>query len=238
MEVYRHMAHERIQGKLLTERFRQYVEFRKKETEQKGKSFTEQMKDVTSSQKEPAESSLRQVAVQSTPHHVRPTPPRFGKPKPITELQARRLARYAPYIQNASAKHNVPVELICGVILQESGGNPKAKSHAGAKGLMQLMPQTAKRFGVTESYDPAQNIDGGTRYLRTLLDRFHGDIELTLAAYNAGENAVEKHGNRIPPYRETRNYVPAVLGYTQSMVDILIAQMEPSSPLPTHARRA
>ncbi len=148
------------------------------------------------------------------------TPLHLGKPKQITTLQAKRLASYAPHIEAAAKKHNVPVELICGVILQESGAQSKAVSHCGARGLMQLMPQTAKRFGVSNSFDPKQNIDGGTKYLAFLLKRFKGRLDLTLAAYNSGEHNVEKYGNKIPPFRETKNYVPAVLGYTQSMINI------------------
>jgi len=149
-------------------------------------------------------------------------------------VQAQRLARYAPVIQDAARRHNVPIELICGVILQESGANPRAVSHAGAKGLMQLMDGTAKRFGVANSFDPRQNIEGGTKYLRFLLTHFKGNVELALAGYNAGEHNVAKHGNKIPPFRETQNYVPAVLGYTQSMIDILTA----SAPLPRYAKLA
>ena len=161
-------------------------------------------------------------------------PTRLGRAKTITTVQAQRLARYAPIIQESAMRHNVPVELICGVILQESGGNPNAASGAGAKGLMQLMDGTAKRFGVSDSLDPKQNIDGGTKYLRFLLDRFNGNVELALAGYNAGEGNVEKHGMKVPPFRETQNYVPAVLGYTQSMIDILAA----APALPANARRA
>ena len=112
--------------------------------------------------------------------------------------------------------------------------NPRAVSHAGAKGLMQLMDGTAKRFGVANSFDPRQNIEGGTKYLRFLLTHFKGNVELALAGYNAGEHNVAKHGNKIPPFRETQNYVPAVLGYTQSMIDILTA----SAPLPRYAKLA
>src|SRR3989338_8342383 len=156
------------------------------------------------------------------PHHTRQR-----QYKEITTDQATKLARHAPVIQECSRKYGVPVELVCAVILQESGGNSKAVSSAGAQGLMQLMPGTAKRFGVENSFDPKQNIDGGTKYLRFLLDRFNGDIKLALAGYNAGENAVAKHGNKIPPIRETQNYVPAVLGYTQAMIDILSTPTPP-----------
>lgn len=154
--------------------------------------------------------------------------------KEITQQQANRLSKYAPTIQEASRKHNVPVELICGVILQESGGNPRAVSSAGAKGLMQLMPATARRFGVTNSFDAAQNIDGGTKYLRFLLDRFKGDYKLALAGYNAGEGNVEKYGNRVPPFAETRSYVPSVLAYADTIHNILrnapVADATPATP--------
>jgi soluble lytic murein transglycosylase-like protein len=86
-------------------------------------------------------------------------------------------------------------------------------SHKGAVGLMQLMPQTARRYGVRNMYDPAQNIQGGARYLRDLMGKFNNDLPLVLAAYNAGEDAIAQHGNRIPPYRETRSYVPRVLNF-------------------------
>ena len=93
---------------------------------------------------------------------------------------------------------------------QESGFNSRARSYKGASGLMQLMPATARRFGVTNIFDPAQNIDGGVRYLRFLLDMFEGDVELALAGYNAGEGAVVRSGYRVPNYRETQNYVRVI----------------------------
>jgi len=149
----------------------------------------------------------------------RRSPIRYAKH--ITKVQAGRLAKYAPVIKSAAVKYNVPVELICGVILQESGGNYKAVSHCGARGLMQLMPATAKRLGVRNSFDPTQNIMGGTKYLRFLLDRFKGNMSLALAGYNAGEGNVEKYGNRIPPFKETKAYVPSVLKYSDTIWNML-----------------
>ena len=123
------------------------------------------------------------------------------------------IRRFTPIIDTASRLHGVDAALIHAVISAESGYNPSALSKAGAMGLMQLMPQTAKRYGVTNIMDPVQNITGGVRYLRDLLAMFNGNLELAIAAYNAGENAVIKYGNKIPPYAETVQYVPKVLGF-------------------------
>ncbi len=110
-------------------------------------------------------------------------------------------------ITQAAARNGIDHHLILAVMKQESSFNSQAISYKGARGLMQLMPATAARFGVRDIFDPAQNIEGGARYLRFLLDNFKGDIELALAGYNAGENAVARYGNQIPPYRETQDYV-------------------------------
>jgi len=140
-----------------------------------------------------------------------------SRPKPLTGTTAKRRDRYASAIDTEARRHGVDPDLVHAVIRAESAYNPKARSHAGACGLMQLMPATARRFGVRDIWEPAQNIRGGVTYLRFLLDRFGGDIRLVLAAYNAGEGAVAKYGNRIPPYRETRTYVRRVLGYLGSV---------------------
>jgi soluble lytic murein transglycosylase-like protein len=110
----------------------------------------------------------------------------------------------------AGTRHNIDVDLLASVIRAESGGNPRAVSHAGAAGLMQLMPSTAQQLGVEDRFHPEQNINGGTAYLDALLTRYHDNLPLALAAYNAGPAAVDKyHG--IPPYRETRAYVARVI---------------------------
>jgi soluble lytic murein transglycosylase-like protein len=143
------------------------------------------------------------------------------KPVPIREEPAydqRRFkvdshSRYAGQIQAAAMANNVEAALIRAVISVESGYNPSAVSRTGAVGLMQLMPETAKRYHVTDRHDPGQNIHGGAQYLRDLLRMFNNNLHLTLAAYNAGEQAVMKYGNRIPPYRETLAYVPKVMKF-------------------------
>jgi len=113
-------------------------------------------------------------------------------------------------VQANSAAQGVDPDLIRAVMANESAFDPNATSSAGAQGLMQLMPQTAAEVGVTDSYDPSQNVAGGTRYLRSLLDRFNGNLTNTVAAYNAGPEAVEKYDG-VPPYPETESYVKNVL---------------------------
>lgn len=109
-------------------------------------------------------------------------------------------------IDEAARKHNVDANLVRALIKQESNFNPSAVSNKGAMGLMQLMPSTARQLGVTNPFDPQQNVDAGVRHLKGLLDNYNGDVRLGLAAYNAGEGAVNRH-NGVPPYRETQNYV-------------------------------
>ena len=113
-------------------------------------------------------------------------------------------------LRDAARKHELDPTLVQAVIQVESNYNPKAVSRKGALGLMQLIPATARRYGVSDPFDPQQNIEGGVRHLRDLLDLFEGDLNLALAGYNAGVNAVSKYGD-IPPYRETRNYVTKVM---------------------------
>jgi len=113
-------------------------------------------------------------------------------------------------IRQNGYKYNVDPYLIFLVMEQESHFNTHAVSPKGARGLMQLMPGTGARYGVRRPHDPAQNISGGTRYLRELLNRFNNRVDLVLASYNAGEGAVAKFGNKVPPYQETRNYVKQI----------------------------
>ena len=124
-------------------------------------------------------------------------------------------AAYDSIINACSLEYGVDRSLVKAVIHAESGYNPHAVSRTGATGLMQLMPKTAQGLKVTDSFDPKENIRGGVRYLRFLLDTFHGNVSLALAAYNAGLSKVAKYGG-IPPYSETRNYVSKVLDYQRS----------------------
>jgi soluble lytic murein transglycosylase-like protein len=122
---------------------------------------------------------------------------------------------YEGLIRSASSRHNVDADLIRAVIKVESDFDSSARSHKGATGLMQLMPETGRLHNVEDLYDPSANIEGGVRHLKLLLGKYQGDLELSLAAYNAGIKAVEKHGG-IPPFAETRDYVRRVLRYYQT----------------------
>jgi soluble lytic murein transglycosylase-like protein len=126
---------------------------------------------------------------------------------------AAEIARYSTIVDNAARTYGVDKALVHAVISAESGYNPQAVSRTGAQGLMQLMPETARRYGVRDSMDPRENIYGGVRYLRDLLTLFKGDLKLVIAAYNAGENAVVRYGLHVPPYPETLGYVPKVLEF-------------------------
>ncbi|MEL7465885.1 MAG: lytic transglycosylase domain-containing protein [Pseudomonadota bacterium] len=131
-----------------------------------------------------------------------------GKPERLTKIAT----RFGSEITTAAAKASVPPRLLMAVIAAESGGDPRAVSSAGAQGLAQLIPATAQRFGVRDPFDPAQNLTGAAAYLAVLLRMFDGDPLLALAGYNAGENAVLRYEG-VPPFAETRDYVPIVLSY-------------------------
>jgi soluble lytic murein transglycosylase-like protein len=143
----------------------------------------------------------------------------IGRPKPgasLAELHKRR-DRLSPLIDRAAAESRLRPALIHAVVRAESAYRHDAVSSKGAVGLMQLMPATAERYGVDNRTDPAQNLRGGSEYLRDLLQMFDNDLQLALAAYNAGENAVIRYGNKIPPYAETQGYVRKVIKFYNAM---------------------
>ena len=141
---------------------------------------------------------------------------RFG---PISRLDAGSMkqnqVRYAGMINSVAKSTRIRPELLHAVVRAESAYDPKARSPKGAEGLMQLMPATASRYNVTDSLDPEQNLKGGALYLRDLLERYDSDLMLSLAAYNAGENAVKRYGNQVPPFPETQKYVRKVIKFYQ-----------------------
>jgi soluble lytic murein transglycosylase-like protein len=149
---------------------------------------------------------------------VRPAFHEVIEVRPVHAVAAGTL-RYASLVEAASRAHGVDADLVHAVIFAESAYDARAVSAAGASGLMQLMPETARRLGVRDVFDPADNIRGGVRHLKFLLDLFDGDVELAVAAYNAGENAVIRAGNRVPPYPQTRKYVPKVIGRYRSLLN-------------------
>lgn len=129
----------------------------------------------------------------------------------VIQVNAAMRAAIAPMIAQVAREYELDAALLHAIITVESGYNPQAKSPAGAIGLMQLMPETAARYGVRNIWDPMENLHGGARYLRFLLGMFKNNLDLALAGYNAGENAVVRAGNKIPQYAETQAYVPSVL---------------------------
>jgi hypothetical protein len=158
------------------------------------------------------------------------------EPEELFEPLPEPLSDNTPYhaiIRAAAERYGVDADLIHCVIAVESNFNPQAISRMNARGLMQLLPSTAKRMGVKNIFDPKENVDGGTRYLRDMLARYQNDVALALAAYNAGPESVTKYGNRVPPYRETQLYVQTIArgyakikakGLTVSSVGLTAAQ--------------
>jgi soluble lytic murein transglycosylase-like protein len=131
-----------------------------------------------------------------------------------SDTSIERFTRYDDSIREAATLYQIPTELVRAIIKVESDYDPRAVSVAGARGLMQMIPATAERMQVRDAFDPRENIFGGVRYLRVLANTFNGDLQLTIAGYNAGEGAVIRYGG-IPPYEETRMYVAKVLAYYQ-----------------------
>ncbi|MCW8962965.1 MAG: lytic transglycosylase domain-containing protein [Gammaproteobacteria bacterium] len=159
-----------------------------------------------------------QIHLTDKPKHdgFRRVTDREWKHKPYTSLDTasfpQNKKRFKPLIGKAARRYRVNEALLNAVVTAESAYDPKAVSKAGAVGLMQLMPGTAKRYGTTDRYDPQANVFAGTRYLRDLLKQFQ-NTQLALAAYNAGENNVIKYGYKIPPFKETQKYVRKVMHY-------------------------
>lgn len=142
---------------------------------------------------------------------ARQAPSRKASGGKLSSLLRARQQAYTVHVARLASALRMDAAFLHAVITAESGYNPRARSDKGAMGLMQLMPGTAKRYCVKDPYDPVQNLRGGSLYLRDLLERYDNDPRLALAAYNAGEQAVARYGNQIPPYRETREYVPLVM---------------------------
>lgn len=157
------------------------------------------------------QTSENQPSTQTTLNQVGKTDENIIKDKIDDKVLFHRMKEH---VKKASKKYNVPEKMVWSIIRQESNFNPLAKSHAGAEGLMQLMPQTAKSLGVKNSFDMEQNIFGGVKYYRKMLDKFNNDPKLALAAYNAGPGAVEKYGG-IPPYKETQAYVSRIMDFAR-----------------------
>jgi peptidoglycan DL-endopeptidase CwlO len=172
----------------------------------------------------PGRTTFASVLARVTPQ-PKPVPAPIRRPTPPPETGPTLLAAptasdagaipYQDLIEQTARKYGLDPALLAAVAKTESGFNPRAQSGAGAKGLMQLMDATAARLGVTDSFDPAQSIEGGARFLGGLLKQFNGDVRLALAAYNAGPGAVKKYGG-IPPYQETQRYVPKVLAEVEA----------------------
>ncbi|HEY2400688.1 MAG TPA: lytic transglycosylase domain-containing protein [Steroidobacteraceae bacterium] len=133
-------------------------------------------------------------------------------------------ATYSQLIEGAARDNRLEPALVAAVMVVESGGDPKAVSRRGAQGLMQLMPETARKYGVNDVFDPAQNIRGGARYLHDLAQRYQNDLELILAAYNAGPEAVDRQGRQIPQLHETLAYVPRVIQLYRKLTALTAAR--------------
>jgi len=157
----------------------------------------------------PDKSKRYELILKTKTYHMRPAPAIAGY-RPFKSLSGKK-QKFTEVINAAAFRHQVDPKLVHAVIQTESAYNANAVSRVGAVGLMQLMPDTARRYGVTDRHDPDQNVDGGTHYLRDLIQMFSPNLALAVAAYNAGENAVIKYNYSIPPYPETRNYVKQVL---------------------------
>ena len=172
-----------------------------------------------------------QVAMSVNDGLARQEAPRFAENTRLTMAAGLSMKGFSTgdylvdsYIVDSSRRYGIDPLLIYSQMHQESSFKPRATSYKGASGLMQLMPMTARRMGVTNIYDPQQNIEGGVKYMRLLLDLFGGDVNLALAGYNAGEGAVMKYGYQIPPYNETQEYVRRISAHYSSISNPKIAR--------------
>lgn len=156
-----------------------------------------------------ASAEARSLLIPAAAPGVRQAPP---EPVPSNRASVIPIA-FKKLIEEVARQHRVDPILLHAIVKVESSYNPRAQSSKGARGLMQLMPDTARRFGVVDPFNPRQNLSGGAKYLGWLLELFHGDVELALAGYNAGEQAVIRAGYHIPDCKETRKYVPKVLAH-------------------------
>jgi len=161
-----------------------------------------------------------------------PNAPAIRTTRPVVPGSASE--RFESLVQQYATHQGLRPDLVRAVMQVESGFNPRARSPKGAMGLMQLMPATARELGVRNAYDPAENIRGGTAYLRQLLDRYEGNEELALAAYNAGFTAVDRHGGRVPPYAETQDYVRKVGSAAGAAADV---ERPAAAPAPSRRSR-
>jgi soluble lytic murein transglycosylase-like protein len=173
------------------------------------------------------------VYMKTAPTPAPRAPGAGGLPYAPQDRNVDRFTRYDEHIRQAAGLYQIPEALVRAVIKVESDYDPRAVSTAGARGLMQLMPETAERLGVRDINDPRENIFGGVRYLRLLANIFNGDLDYTVAGYNAGENAVINHGG-IPPYAQTRDYVVKVNKFYRryrTIPDAVEASLAPPDPM-------
>ncbi len=181
------------------------------QTDQTINSDFKKILDAKTNDKVPKDNNEKKIEdiLEDTIENIKPEKKEAVNLKSKIDLKAQS-TNVDEIIEVFSEKYGVDEDFIKAIIKQESGFNPKATSKKGAMGLMQLMPKTAKALGVVDAYNPSQNIEGGVKHLKGLLDSYNGDKELALAAYNAGSGAVRKYGG-IPPYKETQNYVKSIM---------------------------